>query len=343
MTIQVTNLVKRFASGTAALQDVSFSVREGEMIGLLGPSGSGKTTLLRMIAGLDRQTAGEIRIRGQVVDNLPAQRRGVGFVFQNYALFQHMTVFSNIAFGLRVKRLGKREIQDRVMRLLRLVRLEGYEDRYPHQLSGGQAQRVALARALAPEPSVLLLDEPFAAVDTKIRKELRRWVRQIHDEIGITSIFVTHDQEEALEIADRVLVMHQGRVEQFATPQEVWERPLSPFVAGFLGDVNEGAATVRDRQVQLWGHAFPATEFAEGERVRVFVRPSDIDLGPTAPDAVLAQVREAVWAGERTQVRVQLADQSTLQVSLPSDRSVDLTPGQSVSVCIRKFQIFTES
>jgi sulfate transport system ATP-binding protein len=343
MSIQVTNLVKRHDNHLTVVDNVSFHIKEGEMVGLLGPSGSGKTTLLRMIAGLERQTSGEIWIRGQNVDALPPQRRGVGFVFQNYALFQHMTVFDNIAFGLRIKRLGAAEIRKRVAHLLELVRLTGYEQRYPRQLSGGQAQRVALARALAPEPSVLLLDEPFSAVDTKIRKELRQWVRQIHDEVGITSIFVTHDQEEALEIADRVLVMHQGRIEQFGTPQEIWENPATPFVASFIGDVNEFVAEVTGGSVMLGRLRLPTPDFADGERVRILIRPSDILLSPpTADSSPVAYVHQVAWKGLTYNARIEVEHGPVLQVSVPADNRSLLTPGNLVAFQVTRFRAFRD-
>lgn len=231
MTIEFVGVEKIYPGGARSVRGVSFQIREGEMVGLLGPSGSGKTTILRIIAGLERPTKGDVWIGGKRVTDLPPQKRNVGLVFQNYALFQHMTVYDNVSFGLREKRVPKDEMDARVRELLRFMRLESYANRFPHELSGGQQQRVALARALAPRPQVLLFDEPFAAIDTQIRRELRTFVRQVHDEMGVTSVFVTHDQEEALEVADRVLVLHEGNVEQFGTPEEVYEKPGTLFVA----------------------------------------------------------------------------------------------------------------
>ncbi|MBL9216697.1 MAG: sulfate ABC transporter ATP-binding protein [Opitutaceae bacterium] len=275
MSVQVENIRKTFGHYTA-LADVSLAVKSGKLTALLGPSGSGKTTLLRIIAGLEHadEGSGQIRFHGEDVTHVPAGRRRVGFVFQHYALFRHMTVFENVAFGLKVRRErpARAEIADRVHRLLKLVQLESLAERYPSQLSGGQRQRVALARALAVEPKVLLLDEPFGALDAKVRKELRRWLRRFHDEIHLTTLFVTHDQEEALEIADEVVIMNQAKIEQVGTPQEVYDRPASPFVYQFLGNVN----------------VLPAAALAGAGAGRpdggglVYVRPHDIEVVPHA-------------------------------------------------------------
>ncbi|MCD6034288.1 MAG: sulfate transporter ATP-binding protein [Rickettsiales bacterium] len=242
MGIHAQNIRKRFKD-FVALDNVSLEVKSGELVALLGPSGSGKTTLLRIIAGLDSADSGIVHLDGEQTDTKGVQERKVGFVFQHYALFKHMTVFENVAFGLRVRpkehRPSDYHIKRKVMELLQLVHLDTFHDRYPSQLSGGQRQRVALARALAVEPKVLLLDEPFGALDAKVRKELRRWMRRLHDEIHITSIFVTHDQEEAMEVSDRVVVMSNGRIEQMGTPEEVWQQPANAFVYDFLGNYNE--------------------------------------------------------------------------------------------------------
>ncbi|MDO9460441.1 MAG: sulfate ABC transporter ATP-binding protein [Alphaproteobacteria bacterium] len=243
MGIQVNDISKRFNNDFVALNNVSLDIQSGELIALLGPSGSGKTTLLRIIAGLEFADSGSVLLDGQEQQTRNAKERNVGFVFQHYALFKHMTVFQNVAFGLsvrpKVNRPSDAEIHRRVMELLELIHLEAFHDRYPSQLSGGQRQRVALARALAVEPKVLLLDEPFGALDAKVRKELRRWMRRLHDNIHITSIFVTHDQEEAMEVADRVVVMSNGRIEQVGTPEEVYHHPVNGFVYDFLGNYNE--------------------------------------------------------------------------------------------------------
>ncbi|WP_445478221.1 sulfate/molybdate ABC transporter ATP-binding protein [Lysinibacillus irui] len=241
MSIQIQNVSKKYGS-FQALEDVSVHIQSGELVALLGPSGSGKTSLLRVIAGLEDTDVGDILFDGQSITNQHPKERNVGFVFQHYALFRHMTVFDNVAYGLKVRprknRPSKEEITKKVMELLRLVKLDNFSDRYPTQLSGGQRQRVALARALAVEPKVLLLDEPFGALDAKVRKELRRWLRKLHDEFHITSIFVTHDQEEALDVADRIVVMNNGKIEQIGSPDEVYTNPKSPFVYDFLGNVN---------------------------------------------------------------------------------------------------------
>ncbi len=242
MSITATNISKRFKNFTA-LKDVNLEVKSGELVSLLGPSGSGKTTLMRIIAGLEFPDSGTVLLDGEPAHNKGVQQRNVGFVFQHYALFKHMSVFENIAFGLRVCNKDVRPpehiIRRKVMDLLKLVHLEAFHDRFPHELSGGQRQRVALARALAVEPKVLLLDEPFGALDAKVRKELRRWMRRLHNEIPITSLFVTHDQEEAMEVSDRVVVMSNGKIEQMGTPSEVWQSPANAFVYDFLGNYNE--------------------------------------------------------------------------------------------------------
>ncbi len=236
MFVETRNLCKTFEDNTQAAKEISFGVEKGKMAALLGPSGSGKTTILRMIAGLERQDSGDVLIDGENVNRVPAGKRGIGFVFQNYALFRHMTVYENIAFGLRVKKMRKNEMDARVRDLISLIGLEGMEKRYPSQLSGGQCQRVAFARAIAPNPRLLLLDEPFAAIDAKVRKELRGWLKEMITQVGITSIFVTHDQEEALDIADQIVIINEGHLEQIGTPAEIYLRPGTPFAAEFIGN-----------------------------------------------------------------------------------------------------------
>lgn len=281
MSIEIRNLQKSFGAFTA-LQGVDLDIDDGELMALLGPSGCGKTTLLRMIAGLETPDAGSIHLHGRDVTGLAARHRGVGFVFQHYALFRHMSIFDNIAFGLTVRpaadRPSKREIRERVDKLLKMVQLEWCAGRYPHQLSGGQRQRIALARALAVEPQVLLLDEPFGALDAKVRAELRRWLRRLHDDTGITSVFVTHDQEEALEVSDRVVVINQGKVEQEGTPEEVYHRPLTPFVHHFLGLVNIFHGRVDEGQAQLAGVSLPIGEWNHGDQAVAYVRPHDVEV-----------------------------------------------------------------
>jgi sulfate transport system ATP-binding protein len=254
MSIQVQSVSKSFGS-FRALDNVSLDIAHGELVALLSPSGGGKTTLLRIIAGLEWPDQGQVLFHGEDATDTHARDRNVGFVFQHYALFRHMTIFENVAFGLRVRkdRLSEKEISSRVFELLKLVQLDWLADRYPHQLSGGQRQRIALARSLAVEPKVLLLDEPFGALDAKVRKDLRRWLRKLHDEVHATTVFVTHDQEEAMEVADRVVVMNQGRIEQIGAPDEVYQNPATPFVYEFLGDVNlfHGRQYARPHEVEI--------------------------------------------------------------------------------------------
>jgi sulfate transport system ATP-binding protein len=270
--IEVRGLSKYFGS-VRAVADVSFGVREGELLGLLGPSGSGKTTVLRMIAGLEAPAAGDIFIDGRRVNDVPVQHRNIGFVFQHYALFKHLTVFENVAFGLKVKQWDRRVLTERVVELLRLMGLEGLGERYPHQLSGGQRQRVAIARALAPRPSVLLLDEPFGAVDAKVRQELREWLIRLHDRLNVTSLFVTHDQEEAMEVSDRIIVFAKGRMEQVGSPPEVYEEPATAFVARFIGSMNILEAEVKGEIARSGKLEFPAPGIQDGRHVQIGFRP----------------------------------------------------------------------
>jgi sulfate transport system ATP-binding protein len=285
MSIRIQNVSKSFGA-FKALDDVSLEIESGELVALLSPSGMGKTTLLRIIAGLEWPDAGQVHFHGQDATGTHARERNVGFVFQHYALFRHMTIFENVAFGLRVRkeRTSEKEISKRVMELLKLVQLDWLAERYPHQLSGGQRQRIALARSLAVQPKVLLLDEPFGALDAKVRKELRRWLRRLHDEVQATTVFVTHDQEEAMEVADRVVVMNQGRIEQVGTPDEVYQNPATPFVYEFLGDVNlfHGRGYARPHEVELFRDAVQASVAAtvehlapRGASVRVELRAAD--------------------------------------------------------------------
>ncbi len=304
MSIEIQNIVRRFGD-SFAVENVSLHVETGELVALLGPSGCGKTTLLRIIAGLETcEPGGSVRFHGEDVSGARVGERGVGFVFQHYALFRHMTVFENIAFGLKVRPRGarpsKEEIEHRVMELLRLIQMENMARRYPAQLSGGQRQRVALARALAVEPKVLLLDEPFGALDAKVRKELRRWLRRLHDEVHITSVFVTHDQEEALEVADRVAVMNGGKIEQIGTPEEVYERPASRFVYNFLGNVNLFHARTEGSGVRVQGSV------EEGKNAVAYVRPHDVRiLREEQADSVRAVVRHVFTAGAVVRVSLE--------------------------------------
>ncbi len=307
MSIEVRKLNKRFGA-TVVCDDLNLDIPSGELVALLGPSGSGKTTLLRIIAGLEVPDSGSVLFHGEDATNADVRERQVGFVFQHYALFGHMTIFENVAFGLRVRpravRPGEATIRAKVGELLKLVQLDWIADRYPHQLSGGQRQRIALARALAVEPKVLLLDEPFGALDAKVRKELRRWLRRLHDEMHVTSVFVTHDQEEAMEVADRVVVMNHGRIEQDGPPDEVYDRPATPFVLQFLGDVN------------LFHGRFG---LGAGQADEVsFVRPHELAVVASAePGAVAATLVQALTVGPNTRLEFKRStDQSYVDVEM---------------------------
>ncbi|QGG49122.1 ABC transporter ATP-binding protein [Heliorestis convoluta] len=343
MSIVVKNVVKKFPGGTEVLKDLSFQLEEEEMTALLGPSGSGKTTLLRIIAGLEQPCAGEIHIMGKRVDLLPPQQRGIGFVFQNYALFQHMTVYDNIAFGLKIKKKDKDTIHEKVFMFLEKMALQGLENRYPHQLSGGQQQRVALARALASEPKLLLLDEPFAAVDAKLRKELRQWIVKLHEELKLTSIFVTHDQQEALEVADRVAVFNLGKLEQLGTPREIYHRPATPFVASFVGDVNYYRTKVKNGNADLGALQIRAYRLIEGSDVEVVIRPEDVRIEPYHEKAdVKAQVRQTTFLGDFFKVEMVIADQQSIIATVPKEQGWVIQPQDWVSVKIISSKLFTK-
>jgi len=306
MSIEIKNLSKRFGAVTVC-DNLSLNIPSGELVALLGPSGSGKTSLLRMIAGLEQPDSGSVLFHGEDATHVPVRERQVGFVFQHYALFAHMSIFENVAFGLRVRpkatRPSEEVIRSKVTELLKLVQLDWIADRYPHQLSGGQRQRIALARALAVEPKVLLLDEPFGALDAKVRKELRRWLRRLHDEMHITSVFVTHDQEEAMEVADRIIVMNQGRIEQDGTPDQVYDHPASPFVLQFLGDVNLFHG--RDHAP---GAVAEATSTGSAEDVS-YVRPHDIQVLVQPEEGSLAvTLAHTLTVGPNTRLEFRRAD-----------------------------------
>jgi sulfate transport system ATP-binding protein len=306
MAIDVRNVTKTF-NGFRALDDVSLTVPDGSLTALLGPSGGGKSTLLRVIAGLEVPDAGEVLFSGEAVTAVPARERGVGFVFQHYAAFKHMTVRDNVAFALRIRKRPKDEIRDRVDELLRLVHLEGFAHRYPSQLSGGQRQRMALARALAAQPRVLLLDEPFGALDARVRKELRDWLRRLHDEVHVTTIFVTHDQEEALEVAEQVAVIHDGRIEQAGTPDDLYDRPTNPFVMEFVGPVSRMGAS--------------------------WVRPHDIEVLEDHSDgAVEALVERVARVGFEVRVETVLGDGTAVPIQVTRDAAeeLELRAGQLV-------------
>ena len=347
MSIQAKNIRKTFGQ-TVVLDNVDLHVGRGKLVALLGPSGSGKTTLLRIIAGLEHADpgSGQILFHGEDVTNVPAGKRKVGFVFQHYALFRHMTVFENIAFGLNVRKRHLRpsaaEIRERVNALLTLVQLEGLNDRYPSQLSGGQRQRVALARGLAVEPRVLLLDEPFGALDAKVRKDLRRWLRRFHDEVHLTTVFVTHDQEEALEIADEVVIMNQARVEQVGTPEEVYDKPASPFVYRFLGNVN-----VLKPQGLVEPGFNPRSDQAVDEEGLLYVRPHDIELVRYQPGGpgIAAVVRFVHAAGPQARVsleQVRSREPVEVEISRAELAGLGLKPGDLTNLRLRAAHSFNE-
>ncbi len=344
MRIGVRNVTKRFGA-FAALAGVDLEIGDGELIALLGPSGSGKTTLLRIIAGLDWPDEGEVFFDGTNAQARSAGARNVGFVFQHYALFRHMTVFENVAFGLRVRRganrVGEEEIHKRVGKLLDLVQLGWLAQRYPSQLSGGQRQRIALARALAIDPQVLLLDEPFGALDAKVRKELRRWLRNLHEDIHVTSLFVTHDQEEALELADRVVVMDSGRIEQIGTPQDVYERPATAFVHEFIGEsvvlpivVTDGVARHGDEPVGLDS---PGLRSGAG---RLFVRPYEMAVVPIADAPLAGRVTRIHGLGPARRIEITLRSRDGAVVEIDVPRAGELAPGQEVGLRPRTYRIF---
>ncbi len=354
MSVEVRNVTKQFGSFTA-LDHVSLKVESGELVALLGPSGSGKTTLLRIIAGLEFPDLADATVLyyGEDVTRIPASQRKAGFAFQHYALFRHLSVFENIAFGLRVRpratRPSEEEIRERVNRLLKLIQLDAMAKRFPSQLSGGQRQRVALARALAVEPKVLLLDEPFGALDAKVRKELRRWLRQLHDEIHITTLFVTHDQEEALEVADRVAILRSGKIEQIGTPEEIYDRPVSPFVYDFLGNVNLFSGRMKDGEVVIGDTSFAVTDterVAETQTV-AFVRPHDIHIARTQNGAhsFPAQIVRCHAAGSVATVDLERLDDRvhfTAQLSKEEYQQLQPKTGEQVFVQLRNVRLFTD-
>jgi sulfate transport system ATP-binding protein len=349
MSILVKDVSKRFG-GHTALDGVSLEVPSGALVALLGPSGSGKTTLLRIIAGLEAADEGSVLLHEEDAGQLDVRDRNIGFVFQHYALFRHMTVAENIGFALKVRKRPRKEIDVRVRELLRLIQLEGIEKRYPAQLSGGQRQRVALARALAARPRVLLLDEPFGALDAKVRKELRDWLRRLHDEIHITSVFVTHDQEEALELADRVVVMNVGRIEQVGTPEEVYHQPANPFVMKFLGQVNLFHGRIEEGEVGLAATGEPPSSPGGEPKQAVtwYVRPHQLDIarerngGPSWP----ARVMRINAAGHQVRIDALLTTENrTVEVLLPQARYQELTlkPGEDVFVKAKEVKVFGQA
>ncbi|MDS0524777.1 sulfate ABC transporter ATP-binding protein [Clostridium sp. SHJSY1] len=334
MYVELRKINKSYGSFKAS-NNVNFNIDEGKLIGLLGPSGSGKTTILRMIAGLETPDSGDIIIGGTKVNNIPAGKRGIGFVFQNYALFRHMTIYDNIAFGLEVKKASKTEIKKRVTELIELIGLKGLEKRYPHQLSGGQRQRVAFARALAPSPKLLLLDEPFAAIDAKVRKELRAWLREMISKLGITSIFVTHDQDEAVEVADEIIVTNKGVIEQMGTPIEIYKNPKTPFVTQFIGE-----STIIEEYKKLKGFS----EDTLGEKA--IVRPEFIQIGiskeemPVPSAAEKGKVSAVSFRGNNLEIQVKVGD-----IFLTSYRSLEdeqLNVNDQVYVLVHRLYVFND-
>ena len=332
MEVKVEHIRKEFGR-FPALNDVSLDIRSGELIALLGPSGSGKTTLLRLIAGLERPTDGRIFFGAEDASHKTVQERNIGFVFQHYALFRHMTVVDNISFGLKVRKSSRRppaeEIRRRAMELLDLVQLKGMENRYPTQLSGGQRQRVALARAMAVEPNVLLLDEPFGALDAQVRKDLRRWLREIHDRTGHTTVFVTHDQEEALELADRVVVMSQGKIEQVGTPDEVYDTPNSPFVFGFIGQSNCLKVDVDHGQIHFRGQPLGMAAAADKHGpALLYFRPQDIVLGNSGEPHLAGKVSATRRVAGTRHVEVDLGEGAHVEL--------ELSPEQAAAIDLQK-------
>jgi sulfate transport system ATP-binding protein len=361
MSIEIRNVHKQFGN-FHALRDVSLDIDSGELVALLGPSGCGKTTLLRIIAGLETADTGTIAFSGEDTTHVHVRERQVGFVFQHYALFRHMTVFENVAFGLRMKPRNQRPtdsvIQQKVHDLLNLVQLDWLADRYPSQLSGGQRQRIALARALAVEPKVLLLDEPFGALDAKVRKELRRWLRRLHDDLHVTSIFVTHDQEEALEVADRVVLMNNGRVEQIGSPQEVWDHPASPFVYGFLGDVNLFHGRAHEGEMRIGGDSAvslnsPEHQFVQDSKAFAYVRPHDIEVKrySTGDAGIKAKLTRAIVVGPIARLEFEPVDHhdfakdTVIEAQLSSHLFAEQAykEGETLVLTPRKARIFVES
>ncbi|MBD1805669.1 TOBE-like domain-containing protein [Microcoleus sp. FACHB-SPT15] len=332
MSITIQDVSKQFGS-FRAVDRVSLEIKGGSLVALLGPSGSGKSTLLRMIAGLEPPDSGQIYLTGENATHQPVQQRNIGFVFQHYALFKHLTIRQNIAFPLEIRKVNKAQIRPRVEELLQLVQLEGLGDRYPSQLSGGQRQRVALARSLAVQPKVLLLDEPFGALDAKVRKELRAWLRHLHDEVSVTTVFVTHDQEEAMEVADELVVMNKGRVEQVGTPAEIYDNPATPFVMSFIGPVNVLPSTAA-----LFANNGSVVPSAE-----VFLRPHDVLIQTNPSESYApAKVARIIHLGWEIQVELVLGSGQIVTAHLSRDRfdQLELEQGQHVFVKPKEAKTF---
>lgn len=347
--IRVENLTKKFAN-FVAVDDVSFVVNEGELVALLGPSGSGKSTILRIVAGLETQDYGHVYLTGEDVTSLSPQKRKVGFVFQHYALFKHMTVEKNISFGLEIREKNKTQIKAKVAELIDLVKLNGYEKHYPSQLSGGQRQRVALARALAPEPKVLLLDEPFGSLDAKVRKNLAQWIRHLHDRIRVTSIFVTHDQNEAMEISDKIIVVNRGRVEQIGKASEVYEHPKSKFVASFVGNVNVINGRTLEGQIAVNGTEGridqKTKDVPDNQDIVLLVRPEEIKINKTAlkRTGLPAVVEGIYYRGSFYEVDLKLGDNEIKSiVQKERHKKNPWAVGEHVYVLFTQFKVFEAS
>jgi sulfate transport system ATP-binding protein len=343
VNVEIENVVRTFGA-TPALHGVSLEIESGELVALLGPSGSGKTTLLRILAGLDVPTFGRVLFDGEDALKLTVQQRNVGLVFQNYALFRHMNVLDNIGFGLRVRprarRPSRKEIRKRALELLDLVQLSGLEKRFPSQLSGGQRQRVAFARALAIEPRVLLLDEPFGALDAKVRRDLRRWLLEIHDKTGHTTVFVTHDQEEALELADRVVVMSEGRIEQIGTPDEIYDAPNSPFVFSFIGE--SSVLPVRVEQGKVWFDGRPL-DLAPGDvpsgPAQLFLRPHDVDVVDNESGAITGKVTVLRRHAGLRRVDLEVgSERNRIEIELPADLNLD--PARTIAFRPHRYRLY---
>ena len=338
MGIRVTELTKRFGE-FVAVDDVSFDIRPGELVAFLGPSGGGKSTILRIIAGLESADAGSVVLDGEVVDDVPVRQRHVGFVFQHYALFRHMTVEENIGYGLKVRGVARPERRARVDELLTLMGLHGLQQRLPGQLSGGQRQRVALARSLAPKPRLLLLDEPFAAVDARVREELRVWLRRLHDEVHVTSIFVTHDQEEAFSLADRVLIINGGRLEQDGTPSQIFDNPANEFVARFVGDVNVFDTNVHNGEARVGALRIPVKTHSDSA-TRLIVRSHDLHF--MRSDDGVAIVRRVIALGDRVKVEAAVDGAGAIFAHIPRHSSLlrGIEPGARVNVTINALRAY---
>lgn len=344
MSIEIRHLSKTFPNSFKAVDDVSFKMETGSLVAVLGPSGSGKSTLLRMIAGLEIPDAGDILLTGREATLLSARDRNVGFVFQHYALFKHMTVAENIAFGLKMRKASKPEIKARVAELVKLVQLEGMEKRYPNQLSGGQRQRVAVARALAPEPQVLLLDEPFGALDAKVRLELQGWITELHEKSHVTTLFVTHDQDEAMAIASHILVMNKGKIEQEGTPLQIFDHPKTEFVAQFVGETNYVDAQVVEPELAIWGpFKYSVNGYSVGQKVRIYFRPNDVYVTSREESLqVKGKIIKTHFQGPIIELVIDVGGDKSVLAHLPKGLSMasGFVEGREVFVGITGFHSF---